>query len=39
MSLFARKSIDELRADAFSEGEHALKRSLTAMNLVLESSS
>ncbi|HEX6373536.1 MAG TPA: amino acid permease [Longimicrobium sp.] len=35
MSLFARKSIDELRADAFSEGEHALKRSLTAMNLVL----
>jgi basic amino acid/polyamine antiporter, APA family len=35
MSLFARKSIDELRADAFSEGEHALKRSLTASNLVL----
>ena len=35
MSLFARKSIDELRADAFSEGEHALKRSLTATNLVL----
>ena len=35
MSLFARKSIDELRADAFSEGEHALKRSLTATNLVM----
>jgi APA family basic amino acid/polyamine antiporter len=35
MSLFARKSIDELRADAFSEGEHALKRSLTASNLVM----
>ena len=35
MSLFARKSIDELRQDAFSEGEHSLKRSLTGMNLVL----
>ena len=35
MSLFARKSIDELRQDAFSEGEHSLKRSLTATNLVL----
>src|ERR1044071_4141566 len=35
MSLFARKSIDELRQDAFSEGEHSLKRALTASNLVL----
>ena len=35
MSLFARKSIDELRQDAFAEGEHSLKRSLTATNLVL----
>ncbi|HKP76200.1 MAG TPA: amino acid permease [Longimicrobiaceae bacterium] len=35
MSLFARKSIDELRQDAFSEGEHSLKRALTATNLVL----
>src|SRR5687767_1013153 len=35
MSLFARKSIDELRADAFSAGEHALKRSLTPSNLVM----
>src|SRR4051812_10013286 len=35
MSLFARKSIDELRADAFSEGEHSLKRALTATNLVM----
>ncbi|HEX8695075.1 MAG TPA: amino acid permease [Longimicrobium sp.] len=35
MSLFARKSIDELRADAFSEGEHSLKRALSATNLVL----
>ncbi|SOD04181.1 amino acid/polyamine/organocation transporter, APC superfamily, partial [bacterium JGI 053] len=35
MSLFARKSIDELRQDAFSEGEHSLKRSLSATNLVL----
>ncbi|HEX2094999.1 MAG TPA: amino acid permease [Longimicrobiaceae bacterium] len=34
-SLFIRKNIDELRADAFSEGEHSLKRSLTAANLVL----
>jgi APA family basic amino acid/polyamine antiporter len=33
--LFARKSIDLLRADAFSEGEHTLKRALTATNLVL----
>src|SRR5215213_8886190 len=35
MSIFARKSIDELRADAFSEGEHSLKRALSATNLVL----
>lgn len=35
MSIFARKSIDELRADAFSEGEHSLKRSLSATNLVM----
>ncbi|HEX6747000.1 MAG TPA: amino acid permease [Longimicrobium sp.] len=35
MSLFARKSIDELRQDAFSEGEHSLKRALSASNLVL----
>lgn len=35
MNLFARKSIDELRADAFSEGEHSLKRALSASNLVL----
>ncbi|MDB4947736.1 MAG: amino acid/polyamine/organocation transporter, superfamily [Gemmatimonadetes bacterium] len=35
MNLFARKSIDELRADAFQEGEHTLKRSLTATNLVM----
>ncbi|HET7229043.1 MAG TPA: amino acid permease [Longimicrobium sp.] len=35
MSIFARKSIDELRQDAFSEGEHSLKRSLTATNLVM----
>ncbi|MFN2433049.1 MAG: amino acid permease, partial [Gemmatimonadota bacterium] len=34
MSLFARKSIDQLRADAFSEGEHALKRALGPVNLV-----
>ena len=35
MSLFARKSIDELRQDAFSEGEHSLKRALSATNLVM----
>ncbi|HYJ80872.1 MAG TPA: amino acid permease [Longimicrobiaceae bacterium] len=35
MSLFARKSIDELRADAFTEDEHSLKRALTATNLVM----
>jgi APA family basic amino acid/polyamine antiporter len=35
LNLLARKSIDELRADAFSEGEHSLKRALTATNLVL----
>ncbi|HET6232792.1 MAG TPA: amino acid permease [Longimicrobiaceae bacterium] len=34
MNLFARKSIDELRADAFTEGEHSMKRALTAVNLV-----
>ncbi len=34
MSLFARKSIDALRADAFSEGGHALKRALGPINLV-----
>lgn len=34
MSLFARKSIDELQADAFSEGEHSLKRELGPLNLV-----
>jgi basic amino acid/polyamine antiporter, APA family len=34
MSLFARKNIDELQADAFSEGEHSLKRELGAGNLV-----
>ena len=35
MSLFARKSIDELRQDAFAEGEHSLKRALSASNLVM----
>ena len=34
MSLFARKSIDALRADAFTEGEHSLKRALGPVNLV-----
>jgi APA family basic amino acid/polyamine antiporter len=34
VSLFARKSIDALRADAFSEGGHALKRALGPINLV-----
>ncbi len=34
MNLFARKSIDGLRADAFSEGEHSLKRALGPVNLV-----
>jgi APA family basic amino acid/polyamine antiporter len=34
VSLFARKNIDELQADAFSEGEHALKRELGPLNLV-----
>jgi APA family basic amino acid/polyamine antiporter len=34
VSLFARKSIDALRADAFAEGEHALKRALGPVNLV-----
>src|SRR3954464_12933962 len=35
MSLFTRKSIDELRSDAFAEGEHTLKRALGPVNLVL----
>ncbi len=35
MSLFARKSIDELRVEAFSQDEHSLRRALTATNLVL----
>ena len=34
MSLFSRKSIDVLRADAFAEGEHSLKRALGPLNLV-----
>src|SRR5687767_10044849 len=34
VDLFARKSIDELRADAFGEGEHSLKRALGPVNLV-----
>ena len=34
MSLFARKSIDALRADAFAEGEHSLKRELGPLNLI-----
>ena len=33
-SLFARKSIDLLRADAFAEGTHTLKRALGPANLV-----
>ncbi|QHL86953.1 amino acid permease [Nibribacter ruber] len=32
--LFARKSIDKLSADAFSEGAHSLKRTLGPVNLV-----
>ena len=34
MSLFARKNIDALQQDAFSEGEHSLKRELGPGNLV-----
>ncbi|HEX7118232.1 MAG TPA: amino acid permease [Longimicrobiales bacterium] len=34
MSLFARKSIDDLRAEAFAEGEHSLARALGPFNLV-----
>lgn len=34
VNLFARKSIDELRAQAFAEEEHGLRRALTATNLV-----
>jgi APA family basic amino acid/polyamine antiporter len=33
-NLFARKSIDDLQADAFADGEHGLKRSLGPWNLV-----
>lgn len=35
MNLFARKSIDELQKEAFTEDEHSLKRSLTARSLIL----
>jgi len=34
VSLFARKNIDELQADATAEGHHTLKRALGPMNLV-----
>lgn len=34
MSLFARKSIDDLRAEAFAEGEHTLARALGPFNLI-----
>jgi len=34
MNLFARKSIDALRAEAFAEGEHTLARALGPFNLV-----
>jgi len=34
VDLFARKSIDELRVEAFAEGEHTLKRALGPVNLV-----
>ena len=34
VNLFARKSIDELRAQAFAEEDHGLKRALSATNLV-----
>jgi APA family basic amino acid/polyamine antiporter len=34
LNLFARKSIDELQADAFAEGEHSLKRALGPWNLI-----
>jgi basic amino acid/polyamine antiporter, APA family len=34
MSLFARKNIDELQADATAEGEHGLKRALGPWNLI-----
>ena len=34
MSLSSRKSIDALRADAFTEGEHSLKRALGPVNLI-----
>jgi APA family basic amino acid/polyamine antiporter len=34
LNLFARKSIDQLRGDAFAEGEHSLRRALGPWNLV-----
>src|SRR5690606_27067011 len=34
VSLFARKSIDDLRAEAFAEGEHTLARALGPFNLI-----
>jgi APA family basic amino acid/polyamine antiporter len=34
LNLFARKSIDQLRADAFTEDEHSLRRALGPVNLV-----
>jgi APA family basic amino acid/polyamine antiporter len=34
VSLFARKNIDELQADATAEGHHTLKRALGPVNLV-----
>jgi APA family basic amino acid/polyamine antiporter len=34
VSLFARKNIDDLQADAFADGEHSLKRELGPINLV-----
>jgi len=34
VNLFARKSIDELQADATAEGEHSLKRELGPLNLI-----
>ena len=33
-NIFARKSIDELRRNAFAEGEHTLKRELGPLNLI-----
>lgn len=34
MGLYARKSIDDLRAEAFADGEHSLTRALGPFNLV-----